>query len=710
MNLQSVSLKNFTNYRQETVDLTDIHLAALTGRNGSGKSSLMPDSILYALFGATERSNLVDDLVTKNQKDMEVGVEFTIGGQRWKVIRSRQLKGRGKTTLALYQWDNGWINRSGKDIADTQKSINDLLGMDYNSFKASVFALQGQADNFTSARPAERKDILFQVLGLSEWASYEEVVKDQVKQVKIELQVLERQEAQLQEEVADKDDLIRQEKEVSALLAHQDKELKKLEKQGKKLQKEYNQLLKQEEARRQVVARVASIKKSIDETYVEEQQYSQKLKQAQAILDRRNEVLAAVAKESALKTQIDILDHQAAEVLELSKKIEQLDKKMAVHDRKIAADKAKITASLNAKKEQAAVMNAVPCNDKLKPSCPLLSQAVAASRELKSLEKELKKLEKSGNPYAEQYNELVAKRDAIQYDAKAHQKLKAELDKVRQVATLQVKIDVASKQIEEYQELITKTVKKRQELEAELQSIEVPAETNIKDIETQIKANQQEVAGVREDIADLREQLGSIKAQLEAVQEAEKTLAEVISKTADLKTNLYRLQVLQKAFGRDGIPAMIMSWSLPELESQANKVLDILQGGKLSVHFETTIETKSGTTRDGLEIYVSAPGGVRPYSTYSGAEKFSIDLALRIALALCVARRHGRRIETMVLDEGAGVLDPVGRQNLVEALRYASQYFSKIIFITHIEELQDVFPQRLEVVGGQEGAKVVKVA
>lgn len=710
MNLQSVSLKNFTNYHQETVDLRDIHLAALTGRNGAGKSSLMPDSILYALYGATERSNLVDDLVTKNQKDMEVAVEFTIGGQQWKVIRGRQLKGRGKTILALYQWEDNWVDRSGKDIADTQQLIDDLLGMDYNSFKASVFALQGQADNFTSARPAERKDILFQVLGLSEWATHEEVVKEQVRQVKVELQVLERQEEQLQDEVVDKEDLVKQEKEVSALLAGQGKELKKLEKQSKKLQKEYNQLLKQEEARNQITARVASIKKAVDETYTEEKQYNQKLKQVRAILGRRDEVLVAVAKESALKTQVDILDRQATEVLELGQKIERLNEQMAAYDRKTAAKKARIATSFQAKKEQAAVMDEVPCNDKLKPSCPLLSQAVTASQELKSLENELKKLEESSNPYAERYNDLVANRDALKYDAKAHQKLKTELEKVRQVAALQAKIDVASKQVEEYQELITKAIKKRQELEAELQSIEVPAETNIKDIEKQIKANQQQVAGVQEDIADLREQLGSIKAQLEAVQEAEETLAEVISKTADLKTSLYRLQVLQKAFGRDGIPAMIMGWSLPELESQANKVLDILQGGKLSVHFETTIETKSGTTRDGLEIYVSAPGGVRPYSTYSGAEKFSIDLALRIALALCVARRHGRRIETMVLDEGAGVLDPIGRQNLVEALQYASNYFSKIIFITHIEELQDVFPQRLEVVNGAEGAKVVKVA
>jgi exonuclease SbcC len=50
-----------------------------------------------------------------------------------------------------------------------------------------------------------------------------------------------------------------------------------------------------------------------------------------------------------------------------------------------------------------------------------------------------------------------------------------------------------------------------------------------------------------------------------------------------------------------------------------------------------------------------------------------------------------------VIDEGFGSQDTEGRQRLIEAINLVRQDFAKILVITHIDELKDAFPTRIEV-------------
>lgn len=49
------------------------------------------------------------------------------------------------------------------------------------------------------------------------------------------------------------------------------------------------------------------------------------------------------------------------------------------------------------------------------------------------------------------------------------------------------------------------------------------------------------------------------------------------------------------------------------------------------------------------------------------------------------------------MDEGFGTQDKEGIQNLVEAIRTIQDDFDKILVITHLDELKDAFPIRIEV-------------
>jgi exonuclease SbcC len=57
-----------------------------------------------------------------------------------------------------------------------------------------------------------------------------------------------------------------------------------------------------------------------------------------------------------------------------------------------------------------------------------------------------------------------------------------------------------------------------------------------------------------------------------------------------------------------------------------------------------------------------------------------------------------------VIDEGFGSQDPDGRRRLVEAINVVQHDFELILVITHIEELRDAFPARIEVEKGPRGS------
>jgi len=163
---------------------------------------------------------------------------------------------------------------------------------------------------------------------------------------------------------------------------------------------------------------------------------------------------------------------------------------------------------------------------------------------------------------------------------------------------------------------------------------------------------------------------------------------------------------LVKAFGRNGIQALIIENALPEIEAEANALLARMSDGQLAVRLKTQRELRTGAQAETLEIEISDGMGGRKYELYSGGEAFRVNFAIRIALSKLLARRAGARLETLVIDEGFGSQDQDGRQRLVEAIHTIQEDFAKILVITHIDELKDLFPTRIEVTKGASGSRV----
>ena len=91
---------------------------------------------------------------------------------------------------------------------------------------------------------------------------------------------------------------------------------------------------------------------------------------------------------------------------------------------------------------------------------------------------------------------------------------------------------------------------------------------------------------------------------------------------------------------------------------------------------------------------------------YSGGEAFRVNFAIRIALSRLLAERAGAQLQMLVIDEGFGTQDSQGRERLVQAINSVADDFQRLIVVTHIDELKDLFSTRIDVVKDMNGSKV----
>lgn len=190
-----LTLKNFMCYRDNVAPLymDGLHVACLCGDNGSGKSAIF-DAITWVLWGES-RAKSNDELIYMGQNEMEVELEFTLEGRRFRVIRKQQRSSSsrpGQGILELQVFDEGnYRSISEQNRTDTQKKIINLLHLDYQTFINSAMLLQGRANEFSTKRPGERKEILANILDLSFYEELEKQAKANVERKKVEKETLE---------------------------------------------------------------------------------------------------------------------------------------------------------------------------------------------------------------------------------------------------------------------------------------------------------------------------------------------------------------------------------------------------------------------------------------------------------------------------------------------------------------------------------------
>ena len=172
--------------------------------------------------------------------------------------------------------------------------------------------------------------------------------------------------------------------------------------------------------------------------------------------------------------------------------------------------------------------------------------------------------------------------------------------------------------------------------------------------------------------------------------------------------NLYSDLVL--AFGKGGVQALLIEAAIPRLEDEANRFLHVMTDGKMSLQFETQRERRSPVRGEDsgsietLDLLIGDELGVRNYEMFSGGESFRVDFALRIALSKLLAWRAGAPLLSLFIDEGFGTQDEQGRDRILDVIRSIEPDFKRILVVTHLDQIKDAFPVRIEVTRTEEGS------
>lgn len=196
MKFKTITAKNFLSIGNVTqaVNLDKDFLSLVLGenidqggndtgsRNGTGKTTIL-NAISYALFDQALTKIKKDNLINKiNGKNMIVTLTFEKNGKEYRIERGR------KPAVVKFFVDN---KEQGKDKAsesqgessNTQKDIEDLLGMSHTMFK-HIVALNTYTEPFLSMQAGDQREIVEQLLGITQLSEKAEVLRAQIKETK----------------------------------------------------------------------------------------------------------------------------------------------------------------------------------------------------------------------------------------------------------------------------------------------------------------------------------------------------------------------------------------------------------------------------------------------------------------------------------------------------------------------------------------------
>jgi exonuclease SbcC len=272
--------------------------------------------------------------------------------------------------------------------------------------------------------------------------------------------------------------------------------------------------------------------------------------------------------------------------------------------------------------------------------------------------------------------------------------LKVARVKLPEISAAEAKIEAGRKEIAEIEK--TNRGKRLQVMGLEKERSEAEKLiTGLGDVRSSLASTSSEISSLKESLDRTNRELAVHEERLKEIAGAEEELQRVTEMIASDEARRVIYATLQDAFGRDGIPALIIDAVIPAIEEIANDILSRLSDGRMNLKLVTQKLKVTGGIAETLDILVSDFLGERPYEDFSGGERLRIDLAVRIALGRLLAQRTGATIELLMLDEVCAPLDVAGEDALVECINKLTSIFSCILLITHRDGLMDRLPQQI---------------
>ena len=330
---------------------------------------------------------------------------------------------------------------------------------------------------------------------------------------------------------------------------------------------------------------------------------------------------------------------------------------------------------------------------------------------LTELQKELSE-ESFAADVREQLAQLDTQQTEVGYNESSHEDAQEQLKTHLRFEELHTQLQVALNSINSFQESLDgeklraeRVQKAIDDTQAEIADLDTDI-TRLNTLVEEYNARDQEVRQQRTLERNAYERLVSARQALDALESQAARKEDLENRRDEHREQEALYSDLRRAFGKNGVPAMIIETAIPELEAKANELLTRMTDGRMNLRLNTQREKVSGGVSETLDIEIADELGTRGYELYSGGEAFRINFALRVAISQMLARRAGAHLRTLFIDEGFGTQDGTGRSKLVEAINAIQDEFDMILVVTHIDELRDSFPIHIMVDKTPTGSRI----
>jgi DNA repair protein SbcC/Rad50 len=687
-----LELLNFLPYASpDPLNFSGLHVACLTGDNGAGKSSLL-DAMTWALWGRS-RARTDEELIHQGANEMRVAFTFRLDGNIYQVIRQKRGGKRGGGTLEIQvQTSDKWKGLSEATIPSTQKKINSILKLDYDTFCNSAFLQQGKADEFTRKTPTARKEALAEILGLDQWNVYEDRAKKKGREIEERIIGIDSEINGYDRELARKPEYEGQMAAATAKLAGAQEKVLAAEAQWAKVEKARDSLNLIRRQTADLDKRLTAAEKDLAQTEAELQAAKAKGDPAK-LADEFEKAQAALTQLENVESKRDTVTAKRQTAAEESARRKGENDTLGPQTEPLK----KRVETLQAATE---------------PVCPTCGQPLTEEHRHTIIEELTAEVDSRRNRYKDNTVQLKELASQITIFDKQLAQFASDLrDRPilqKRLSDLQSKVAVATEAKAQLETLTARRTRQNEALTADR------AQRKALDLEAAQLARQAVDADSLQSAVDkLRfeqriatEEMGAARQRLAALDSLTTYRAEKIKTRRQLADEQGVFDELREAFGKRGIQAMIIEAAVPEIEVNTNDLLRRMTGGRMNVRFNTQKETQAGDVRETLDIQIADELGTRAYENFSGGEQFRVNFAIRIALSKLLAHRAGAQLQTLIIDEGFGSQDTLGREKLVDAINSVQDDFNLILVITHIDELKDAFPARIDVTKTSEGSQI----
>ena len=522
MHIKKLIIRNFKSFGKKVEIPFYKGFTVISGPNGSGKSNIV-DSILFCLGLSTAKSlraerltDLVYSCNGKQCEEAEVSIVFDNSDAKLPfegdVTITRRIRLTDKGYYSYY-----YINGKSTNLSEIQRLLSNA-GIHSDVYNV---IMQGDVTRITEMTPVQRRKIIDDIAGISE---FDEKKEKAIEELEIVRENIER---------------------INAVLAEVNARLQQLEKDRQEAlrykalleEKEYCNRLLTTHRYRNLVAKRNRLESEIARMERERDRLSARIveinEKIQALNSEAKEITTKIAEVSgAAYTKIQ------ERIVEINSEIEAIRKSGELYRREIARlqeEKTKLAVSISKLREELE-----SCNEEIERlAIERISLQSVVDETAAKLELIKAKLEEVDAKYTQMRDRLLAKKEELEALKEKRAELIRHADRLTDVIR-RAELDIIElkKQKERAEGTIASIEKSISERTRELESLELEAGRLIKlrnEIDNTLFALRNELSKVEEEIKAKEVELAKVRAELSAVQSGFSKAVELVLEAKERK-------------------------------------------------------------------------------------------------------------------------------------------------------------------------------